>query len=222
MSQNTPLTTADLPTLRFPRRSNAAGVQWGPGKFNFWYDHIIDMMLANPKVTNADIARSTGRTANWISMVKNSDAFRARYAQRRDEVTTLLNDTIGEKLGLVASKGLDILLEKMNKVGGNVTLEEAVDLNDKVLARLGYGTRQGPAPASVNVNVNASAVAGAQAAPLPLDAFRSAQESLRMVEEARARGLLKGPTTIEAKVEPTQTDTLPEARRTALAALADV
>jgi len=148
--------------------------------FLYWHDHMIDYILVNPAATNRELASYVGRSYSFVCMVRNSDAFRARYEQRKQQHGANLADKVNGKLADVAVKSLDILLERLEEKRDVVQLGVATDIADRVLQRLGYGAKP-TAPASVNVNVNQQ-VAGSIAP----ETLAEARGLLRSVEAQRA------------------------------------
>lgn len=167
---------------------NGPGRAFRPNRFIPWYDHIIDYLFANPNATNADIALYTKRNQQYIGIVRNSDAFKMRYAQRRDEMNARLEDAIGARLDKVAVVALDALLERVEEKKDALSVAELTDLNDKILGRLGYGTK--PQAAALNVNVNATAGASSVSVTASPEELSAAREALRAVERAHANGVL--------------------------------
>lgn len=109
-------------------------------RVKYTHDAMIDLIIANPAVAQSDIAKHFGYTQPWVSRIMNSDAFQARLALRKEElVDPSLVASIDEKLRALASKSLDVVLEKL-------TLTNSADIGLKALEitskALGYGARQ--------------------------------------------------------------------------------
>lgn len=114
--------------------SNAiARVKWD-------HDAIIDFMLANPALTQNQLAKHFGYTAAWLSRIVNSDAFNARLAARRTEVIDQgLLMSMDEKLKGLASQSLEIIAQKLEQTGSPELAFKSLELTTKAL---GYGARQ--------------------------------------------------------------------------------
>lgn len=109
-------------------------------RVKYTHDAMIDLIIANPKIKQAEIAAHFGYTQAWVSRIFNSDAFQARLAVRKEDLvdpTILL--TIDEKLKAIANKSLDILQEKLEVSNNPEFAKATAELSIKAL---GYGARQ--------------------------------------------------------------------------------
>lgn len=112
------------------------------------HDAVIDLLIANPAIKQGEIAKHFGYTQSWVSRFMNSDAFLARLAARKaDIVDPAIFLSVDEKLRAVASKSLDVVLEKLELVP---TMGEALEAVGIVTKALGYGARQ----TNLNVQTN--------------------------------------------------------------------
>lgn len=160
------------PRLKFGSSpSNPYASRW-----RWWYAAISDAMIANPGATNTDIALSLGKAANTISMIANTDLFRDYHAQRRQEFQKSHDFILSSKLGRVAEKGLDLLLEVMETKRTSVPLAQLVAITNSSLENLGYGPKA-PAQAPVQVNVHQQV-----AVPISAGALEEARDALRRAE----------------------------------------
>lgn len=154
---------------------------------NWWHDHLIDYMLANPGCGLQELATYCQKTPAWISFIRGSDAFQARYEQRRRELNQELGLGVHSKLLRVADRALSVLDMKLEAVeasrGAGVGLETILEVADSALGRLGYGVKApGPAPGTnVNVNVNSGQQIVAAVDP---QVFQAARSDLRAREQA--------------------------------------
>ena len=109
-------------------------------RVKYSHDAMIDLILANPAISQGEMANHFGYTQPWVSRIMNSDAFQARLAERKTElVDPTIVATIDEKMRALASKSLDVVLDKL-------TASQSADLGLKALEitakALGYGARQ--------------------------------------------------------------------------------
>ena len=108
---------------------------------SYQYDAVIDLMLLEPGISLSEIARRLGKSPAWMTWLTKSDAFRDMYEERR----RLKNQQVHEELHLaltkVARQGLDILSTRMEKNPNAVGIQQALDVADKALERLGYGVK---------------------------------------------------------------------------------
>jgi hypothetical protein len=123
-------------------------------KMRWWYESLADHMVANPSISNAELARHFGRAESTISTVINTDAFKAYYRQRRQHHVDKLDSAVRDKLFQVSNKSLDYMLEVLDKKRDTVPLEMLTRITDSSLKNLGYGVT--PPGGAVNVNVNSS------------------------------------------------------------------
>lgn len=108
-------------------------------KVSYSHDGMIDIMLANPQITNRQLAAKFGYTETWISRVKSSDAFKARFAERKKEIVDpILEETIETKFDATINMGLDIIQERLEATRDPELAAKVVDIAAK--AR-GFGAR---------------------------------------------------------------------------------
>lgn len=109
-------------------------------RVKYTHDAMIDLIIANPALTQNDLAKNFGYTVPWVSRIMNSDAFQARLAERKSElVDPSLVASIDEKLRALASKSLDVVLEKLTVTQSAEMGLKALEISSKAL---GYGARQ--------------------------------------------------------------------------------
>lgn len=106
-------------------------------KVRYTHDAMIDMLIAEPEISQNTLAARFGFTPPWISIVINSDAFRARLAQRKVEIVDpILVATVNEKFRAVTHRSLEILAEKLSKPSETVSDQlvlRAAELGAKAL-----------------------------------------------------------------------------------------
>ena len=106
------------------------------------HDAMIDLLIANPAITNNALAAHFNYTPAWVSRIKNSDAFQERLAARRTElVDPGLLLTVEEKLSHLAHRGLDILAEKLDGPTSAIPTDTAMRAVELSTRALGYGAR---------------------------------------------------------------------------------
>lgn len=128
------------------QKNGIATVRWH-------HDHVIDFMIANPTVSQAQIAKEFGFREHWVSLMVNSDAFKARLAERKAElVDPIIVRTVEERLHAVAAASLDRVLEKLV---GPLPPDDKFVLESAKLATaaLGYGARPAGGKTDVNIGV---------------------------------------------------------------------
>lgn len=109
-------------------------------RITYTHDAMIDMLIANPALSEGQIALAFGYTRAWISRIFCSDAFQARLAQRKEElVAPVLLATFEERIQDLATRSAEVLMEKLDnpECDANVAVK-TLDVSAKVLGLGGY------------------------------------------------------------------------------------
>ena len=104
-------------------------------KMRYSHTDMIDFILANPGVSQNDLAKRYGYSVGWVSQVMSSDAWQSAMAARRDEVVDpVLVATVDERFRALTNRSLDRLMEKLDapQVSDQVVLR-AVELGAKAM-----------------------------------------------------------------------------------------
>jgi hypothetical protein len=108
-------------------------------RVKYSHDAMIDCIIATPGISQNDLAKHFGYTAPWVSRIINSDAFQARLAARKNDIVDpSLVLSVDERLRNLASKSLDIVMEKLDVSRNPDTALRALEITTKAL---GYGAR---------------------------------------------------------------------------------
>ena len=110
-------------------------------RMNYSHTDMIDFIIANPGVTQNEVAKRYGYSPAWISQVMSSDAWLNAMATRRWEmVDPTLVATIEERFRMVTTKSLERLMDKLSapQVSDQVVLR-AAELGAKVMNIGGAG-----------------------------------------------------------------------------------
>jgi hypothetical protein len=119
-------------------------------KVSYTHDAMIDLLIARPHVSQADVARHFGFTQSWISRVIRSDAFRERLATRKKElVDPVILESIETGFEALVSQSLEILRNKLDTDPSADLALKAAELGARAI---GYGAR--PTLAINNVQQN--------------------------------------------------------------------
>lgn len=156
----------------------------------WWHESIADDMLAFPMDTQRERAKRLGYSENYLSMIVNSDMFKAYFAQRRLAHQEQLKENLVGKTTEAAGKALDLLLETMDQKRTAIPFDKLADFADKSLGRLGYGNGGKAAPVQVNVDAR-TAVAVSK------EDLAGARSVLRDIESRRATETLPLPSPTE-------------------------
>lgn len=148
-------------------------------KYAYWYDSIIEWLLANPSGSVADCARSMNRSPQTLYLIVNSDIFKTRYEQRRQEHFKSLSDGILLKTAKVASKSLDLLYERMEENPEKISTNQLAEVSSSALERLGYGQKAPQTSVTVNAQPQVAVTVSA-------DILSDARERMRQVQKLNA------------------------------------
>ena len=121
-------------------------------KLRYTHDAMVDRLIAEPSMSQGQLAREFGYTATWVSIVINSDAFRERLAMRRGElVDPLLETTLNDRFMAMAVRATEVIQEKLmapSLVVDPTLALAAAALGAKALGVGGFSSKvsQPPAP----------------------------------------------------------------------------
>lgn len=119
------------------------------------YSHqaMIDFIVANPTVSQNQLAIAFNRTPSWISSIIRSDSFQAALNARREElIDPELLLTIKDRFAALAHGSLTRMLEKIADPLSCPTDDFLLKSADLASRALGYGVRSAEAT-QVNVGV---------------------------------------------------------------------
>ena len=147
-------------------------------RVKYSHDAMIDLLIANPAISQNEIAANFGYTVPWVSRIMNSDAFQARLALRKEELLDpVIVASIEEKFRALASKSLDVVLDKLSVTNSVELGLKALEISAKAL---GYGARQ------QNLNVQTNFVVALPAKAADAGSWASAHSPQGHVVDAGA------------------------------------
>ena len=147
-------------------------------RVKYSHDAMIDLLIANPAISQNEIAANFGYTVPWVSRIMNSDAFQARLALRKEELLDpVIVASIEEKFRALASKSLDVVLDKLSATNSAELGLKALEISAKAL---GYGARQ------QNLNVQTNFVVALPAKAADAGSWASAHSPHGQVIDAGA------------------------------------
>ena len=119
-----------------------------------WHEELLEFLLVNPRASLQEIALYFNASISWISIVRNSDAFKELYAQRRDQHFDRVSITVADRVTALADVTIDALTVKMEKhiQADTATIEQLKEVGDMALKALGFGAKQ-----NSHININTSA-----------------------------------------------------------------
>lgn len=108
-------------------------------KTSYTHESMVDMILANPEVSQEALATTFGFTQGWVSRVIASDAFQSRLAERKEQlVDPTIAKNLDERLKSLATQSLEIVARKLESADSAAYALEALGLTSRAL---GYGAR---------------------------------------------------------------------------------
>lgn len=113
-------------------------------RVHYSHEAMIDIIIAEPNITQGELAARFNRSQGWISIVMGSDAFQAALAKRRDDLLDpFLIATLEERFRGLADQSLQVLAEKLEVTKNPELALKALEISSKAL---GFGARNnGPA-----------------------------------------------------------------------------
>lgn len=151
-----------------------------------WYmDSALDWMIANPGRPLYELAAHLNRTPSWVSLFIKTDMFKMKMRERRAEFQEMSDLSLVTKLHQVADKGLDIMLERMEKKREQIPINLLHEITSGTLAKLGYGA---PSVSPVQVNVGGPTIQPMIAVPVSASELAEARMALRQVEQKKLSG----------------------------------
>lgn len=121
-------------------------------KTNHRHDALIDMMLARPDATLAEMARYLGFTKQWVYRIVNSDAFKARLEERRAQVDSATLLPLREKLLGIAHQTVDNLAEKVDDLDAKASREVFESVYDRLYGKPSNGGSSNGGGVTINQN----------------------------------------------------------------------
>lgn len=157
---------------------------WEPQKNHWWYEAIIDWMIANPQGTLMECAAALQVHKQTITLIQASDVFQERYAEARQRLREKTHERIMERLGTIATKGLEIIEKRLDgeKVVPKSSLQTISDVTQKSLSALGYGQQKGGGVTIINQNQQVEVGASKQAVEEARKQIRRQQDGRRRLE----------------------------------------
>ncbi len=114
-----------------------------PPRIRYTHEAMVDAVVANPSISQNDLAEIFGYTPTWISIVMNSDAFQAKLHERREElVDPTLRATLNEKMKALVDQSLNVLMNKVCRDPDEVSADLAVKTLGLASKALGMGAQQ--------------------------------------------------------------------------------
>jgi hypothetical protein len=111
----------------------------GVQKTSYSHDALIDRILANPAITQNELAASLGYTPGWISQIIGSDAFQAALSARKEQIVDpMLRGAVEESFKGLVLQSMQKLREKLE---ANPSDNLVLEVFKNSTRALGYGSR---------------------------------------------------------------------------------
>lgn len=108
-------------------------------RVKYSHDAMIDVVMANPSITQNELAKHFGYTVPWVSRIFASDAFQARLAQRKEDIVDpTLMACVKDRIEGLAMQSLQILEEKLAATKNPDLALKCFEISTKAA---GYGAR---------------------------------------------------------------------------------
>lgn len=135
------------------------------GKIRYSHDAMIDMIVANPWVSQGELAMAFGYTEGWVSQVICSDVFQARLADRKDQIVDpTLRASIEDNFKSLAKRSFEILMRKLDEPLKTISDETALKALEIAAKAMGYGQKGAGVQVNNNFVVQVPAKAASSAA----------------------------------------------------------
>lgn len=110
-------------------------------KASYTHAAMVDMIIANPQITQRQLAAHFGFTEGWLSRILRSDAVKEMIAARKAElIDPTIIASIEQNMEALAQRSMDVLMEKLDLP--NASPEIAVKALEITSRALGYGAQK--------------------------------------------------------------------------------
>lgn len=125
-------------------------------KVNYTHEDMISTLIANPLISQNDLAARYGYSPAWVSRIMTSDAFQARlHEESARHLDPVIRASVQERFKALVSRSLEILEEKLNKPSEAISDQFALRTFELGSRAAGYGARIESTPTTpVSVHVH--------------------------------------------------------------------
>lgn len=161
-----------------------------------WHEELLEFCLVNPRASLAETALYFNATISWVSIVKNSDAFKELYAKRRDQHFDRVSISVSDRMTALAEVTIDALTVKMEKniAADTATIDQLKEVGDMALKALGFGVKG-------NTNVQIHAPSNTQNVFVDKATLERARETRRALQHDERPALTLDTTIIDVSSE---------------------
>lgn len=133
----------------------------GIQKVRYTHDAMIDLIIANPAISQNELALTFGYSASWVSQIIASDAFQSRLAERTEKlVDPNIRFSVEERFKGLVLRSLEILAEKLNKPAREIPDQLALRALELSSRAAGYGAKSEAPLVQNNLNFHLDELGG--------------------------------------------------------------
>lgn len=122
---------------------------------------MIDLIIANPCISQNELARHFGYTPGWVSQIISSDAFQAKMAERtKDIIDPTLKAGVEDRFRGIVFRSMEILQEKLNRPTADIPDNLALRSLELGSRALGYGGNRDTPAVSINISAHLEELGG--------------------------------------------------------------
>lgn len=131
-------------------------------KLRYTHEAMVDLIIANPAISQNELARTFGFSAPWVSRVLASDAFQLKLAERSKEmVDPELRQSVELQFKGLVLRSLEILQEKLDRPAADIPDNLALRALEVSSRAAGYGAKQeSPPPSRTDVHLHLESLGG--------------------------------------------------------------
>jgi hypothetical protein len=155
------LDTAQVIPINRGHEKWPSGANKGVAKNSYTHDAMVDLIIANPSISQGMIAAHFKYTASWVCQIIASDSFQARLAERTNElVDPVIRRTIEEQFKGMILRSIEVLQEKLNRPSHMIPDNLALRTFELASRAAGYGARLDQTNVQVNVETHIEDLSG--------------------------------------------------------------
>ena len=93
-----------------------------PKKLNYTHDAMIDLNIAEPMLSQGQLAARFGYSQAWVSTIMSSDAFQSQLAVRRAElIDPAITMSYEERIKALQNRSLEVMQEKLSRPSDEIS-----------------------------------------------------------------------------------------------------
>lgn len=132
------------PTLGLPSESaNAPPARVQLTKLRYSHEAMLDILIAEPWISQNELAERFGMSASWISTIINSDLFQSRLAERREQIVDPeVRSSIKTQFQGLLGRSMEVLRHKLDRPPDAISDQLALQTAKVAAQSLGMGVRE--------------------------------------------------------------------------------